>query len=322
MGEFVDYVGESLRESKLGNEFPWSHTAGAFGRALEINLLDQLSLELDMSSAEVKSLFGVKSEQGLLRMLGLPKGSGAECSVALQSIRDLDIEPGVIELIVQCDQATRAAKRGRFGERRSRSLEAALGSRPEKQGYEAAGLIRRDLGISDEPLPNPIDLLSEYFDIEVYDRSDLRSTINYGVAGGHADGFGRVVLFSSPQTEKPWSRRMELFRCVGHLLLDAGPESWAIGAGSSNRAVGPRRRRSGAFAAEFLLPQAVIHKRCGGVLDVAAKPDVFPSLMADYGVGAQTAAWQCWNAGLLSSREVVYELIGAYGAEASSVTST
>jgi hypothetical protein len=50
------------------------------------------------------------------------------------------------------------------------------------------------------------------------------------------------------------------------------------------------------------------------VLDAAAEPEVFESLMADYGVGAQTAAWQCWNASLLSSKEVVDDLIGVYGA--------
>ncbi|PYQ66866.1 MAG: hypothetical protein DMF53_02690 [Acidobacteria bacterium] len=149
------------------------------------------------------------------------------------------------------------------------------------------------------------------FDIEVAELPD-KSSYNHAVIGGHLDGFGKIVLFQSPQTQKPWSRRMELFRGVGHLLLD-GPENPAIGAGSSNRSVGPRRRRSGAFAAEMLLPKSAIRKRCGGVLDAAAKPEVFVGLMADYGVGAQTAAWQCWNAGLLSSREVVDELIGAYG---------
>jgi hypothetical protein len=68
----------------------------------------------------------------------------------------------------------------------------------------------------------------------------------------------------------------------------------------------------------MLLPQSEIWKRCGGMLDEAAKPEVFQSLMSDYGVGAQTAAWQCLNAGLLSSREVVYELIARYGSEWSS----
>jgi hypothetical protein len=166
-------------------------------------------------------------------------------------------------------------------------------------------------------LSNPESFLQEYFDIEVGEVSKLQSTHNHAIAGGHLDGFGKIMLFQSPQAQKPWSRRMEIFRGVGHLLLDGESENRAVGAGSSNRAIGPRRRRSGAFAAEMLLPQSAIRERSGGVLDAAAEPGVFESLMTDYGVGAQTAAWQCWNARLLSSREVVDDLIEAYGAQPS-----
>jgi len=65
----------------------------------------------------------------------------------------------------------------------------------------------------------------------------------------------------------------------------------------------------------MLLPYEVVRERSGGILDEAARPEIFQSFMAEYGVGAQTAAWQCYNAGLLSSREVVEELIERHGAK-------
>ncbi len=314
LSEFVDYVGQSLREAGLSESFPWSRKDGAFDRELEIGLLDQLSLELDLSHSDVESLFGVASESDLLKKLELPAGAKQNDSVVAQAIRDLDLEQGLFDVIVDCDLATRAQRDGQFCRMRLRAIEAVSGMRPEVEGYQAAGLLRSDLGLNGVPLSDPESLLKKYFDIEVDDLPHLHSTHNHAIAGGHLKGFGKVMLFQSPQIQKPWARSMEIFRGVGHLLLDSGAGSSAVGAGSSNRAIGPRRCRSGAFAAEMLLPRAAIYKRSGGVLDAAATPEVFESLMAEYGVGAQTAAWQCWNAGLLSSREVVDELIGEYGA--------
>jgi hypothetical protein len=313
ISEFVDYVGQTLRDSDLTQEYPWSQEEGAFLRALDIGLLEQLALELDRSQQEVADIFGASSEPSLLEMLGLPSGATARDSVSAQAIRDLELEQGIIGILRECERATRSAENGLFRESRLRAVDALSGPSPEDQGYEAAVLIRRNLKLGDRPLgDDPESLLKEHFNIEVAELPN-NSHHNHAVIGGHLDGFGKIGFFQSPQTQKPWSRRMELFRGVGHLLLD-GRENLAIGAGSSNRSVGPRRRRSGAFAAEMLLPKAAIRKRCGGVLDAAAEPNVFEGLMADYGVGAQTAAWQCWNAGLLSSYEVVDELIGAYGA--------
>jgi hypothetical protein len=318
LSEFVDYVGQGIREAGLVDLFPWSREPGSLDRTLEIGLLDQLAIELDLPHSCIESLLGVSSESDLLSKLGLPVGSTQKDSVAVQAIRDLDLEQGVFDVVVECDYATRVQKSGQFKRMRLRALEAAPGVRPEKEGYEAAGLLRRDLGLNGEPLRDLEPFLRDNFDIEVDEVPDLQPGHNHAAAGGHLNGFGKVMLFSSPQIQKPWARRMEIFRGVGHLLLDSGADSSAVGAGSSNRAIGPRRRRSGAFAAEMLLPQEAIRKHSGGILDAVAEPEIFESLMADYGVGAQTTAWQCWNAGLLSSREVVDELIGAYGAGGSS----
>jgi hypothetical protein len=309
--EFVAYIGKLLREAGLAELFPWCARDLAFERALEIDALEYLRLSRGIS--KIEQLFGVSSREELLAKLALAPDASPEASVALQALRDLEAEPGVVDAAVECDHATRSARTGRFLASRRRALEAAPGSSPEEQGQAAARLMRQDYGLDGQPLTDPRRLL-EPCEIEVQDRLDMSTTHDHSVAGGHAEGFGKVILFNSPQTRKPWARRMELFRAVGHLLLDAGPESQAVGAGSSSRSVGPRRRRSGAFAAELLLPQDTIRERTGGVLDEAARPEIFESLMADYQVGAQTAAWQCYNAGFLSSREVVQELIATYGA--------
>jgi hypothetical protein len=319
IAEFVQYVGQHLSSSGLQNIYAWSSEPSPFESALEVDLLDYVNLSLGLSNEEIASAFQIESLEDLRNRLELPSQGSPVDSVALQALRDLEIEEGVVGVALQCDLDTRRTRGGKFLERRLRTLDAAPGYPPEEQGYAAARVVRQDLGLNGEPFRDSESLLQDLFDIEIEERSDLHTLHDHTVAGGHARGFGKVILLDSPQIRKPWSRRMEIFRGVGHLLLDASPEQAAIGAGSSNRSVGPRRRRSGTFAAEMLLPQEAIRKRCGNILDEAAKPEIFEALMSDYGVGAQTAAWQCFNAGLLSSREVVHELIGSYGADQGSI---
>jgi hypothetical protein len=309
ISSFVDEIGSSLRNAGLVEHFPWCTQCHPFERALEIGIQDYLRLTRGISEPE--QLFGVGSIDELLAMLSLEPSASPEESASLQALRDLEGDAGVVKSVVDCDLETRSARSGRFLRSRSLAIEAAPGFSPEEQGQTAARLLRNLCGLDERPLVRHQDLLDQ---IEIEEMSlDLSTSRDHSVASGHADGFGKVILFNSPQTKKPWARRMELFRGVGHLLLDAGLDRRAVGAGSSTRSVGPRRRRSGAFAAELLLPHDAIRLRSGGVLDEAAKPEIFVPLMSDYQVGAQTAAWQCFNAGLLSSREVVQELIASYG---------
>lgn len=316
LGEFVDYVSSCLREAGLTQEYSWSTDNGAFARALSIDLLDYAALELNLSVHELDSLLGVKSEQDLLRKLDLPAQAGPADSAALQALRDLEIDRGAIEAALECDLSTRASGRGLFGERRMRLIDAAPRHSPEEQGRKAAELLRKDLHLDGEAIDDIEDLLRAQLEIEVEESSLAPGQGNRTVAGGHRNGSAKVLLFNAAYREKPWSRRMEIARSAGHLLLDSGLDASAIGAGSSGRAVGPRRRRSGAFAAELLLPTSEIIKRSSGVLDAIAEPGLFTELMETYGVGARTAAWQCYNAGLLSSRDVTEKLIDAYGAQA------
>ncbi len=313
--DFVDQVGSSLRAEGLEAAYPWRRGDGAFRQVLEVGLMDFLGVVLSLCGSESERMCGGRSEEVLRNKLDLPADASPIESVALLALRDLEVEAGIGDVLVQCDLETRARRSGRLFERRSQALDAAVGGTPEEQGYEAAYVIRRSLGLDGRALDEPAEFLQAYFDIEVEDRPDLRTNYDHCVAGAHRDGHGRIILLSSSQTSRPWSRRMEILRGMGHLLLDASPSCQALGAGSSTRAVGPRRRRSGTFAAEMLLPRDALRQRSGGVLDAVVAPEIFPELMAEYGVGARMAAWQCWNANLLSSRDVVEDLIDTYGAQ-------
>jgi len=70
-----------------------------------------------------------------------------------------------------------------------------------------------------------------------------------------------------------------------------------------------RRPRSGAFAAEFLLPVGALEAASAGHLDGAADAEHFSELLHKFGIGARTAAHQLYNHGLLSSDVVRDDLI-------------
>lgn len=311
ISEFVALVGSRLRTLGLTMEFQWCVDESPIAAALKIDLSTYLSLNFRLSPEELKDSFHAGSIDEMRSILGLQDGLSPADSVTLQALRDLELSSDVVKIALRCDRETREPRSEDYLGRRLRAQEAAPASSPEDQGYAAARLMRQDLGIDLLPLSDPEDLIRRSFGIEVED-SLVETRSDHLVAGAHVDGFGKIVLLDSSQTRVSWARRMELFRGVGHLLLDA-PTHRAIGAGSSSRAIGPRRRRSGTFAAEMLLPQEEIRRRSGGILDEAGRPEIFESLMADYGVGAQTVAWQCFNGGLLSSREVVDELIARHG---------
>jgi len=72
-----------------------------------------------------------------------------------------------------------------------------------------------------------------------------------------------------------------------------------------------RRRRSGAFAAEFLLPTSALQEASKGVLDGITEGTSFADLLDRFGVGANAAAFQLWNQGFLSSTETRDDLIAS-----------
>ena len=93
-------------------------------------------------------------------------------------------------------------------------------------------------------------------------------------------------------------------------MLDSYREG-ALGAVSSTFAQPWARRRSGAFAAELLLPSEALFEDAGH-LDSAAQQVTFQRIMERYRVGARTAAFQLRNHGLLSSSQVRDDLIDCF----------
>lgn len=134
------------------------------------------------------------------------------------------------------------------------------------------------------------------------------------MAGMRAGKGAAAVILPSARTSVAWGQRFEMARALGHFLLDPLRTS-VLGAASSRFAGGDRRRRSGAFAAELLLPLAALGRVSGGRLDGAAEATVFKDLMDRYSVGARTAAYQLWNHGLLSSTVVRDDLIDEFAAK-------
>lgn len=128
------------------------------------------------------------------------------------------------------------------------------------------------------------------------------------VVAASETGTAAAAILHAPRTETPWGFRFEAARALGHLLLD--PARWGvIGAASSHYALQARRRQSGAFAAELLLPESALVTASKSTLDGALDERVFRQMLDLYGVGARTAAHQLWNRGLLSSESVRDDLI-------------
>lgn len=308
--DFVAKTAAWIREADAIEAYPWSIQDNPLESILDLSVEDFVSLAVPAGNERVLNLFGAEDTTQLLNELGLAPESRPEDSVALQVMRDLSLESDIKESLIRCERQAQDTLHSGFQNARGRIVLANVSV--EDQGYEAAQQLRQCLSLGDQPLNGFAELFRDQLGIEVVDSAET-SKNDYCLAGGRVGGSGVVVTLRSPQTARDWSRRMEILRGVGLVLMDAPTTKGAIGAGSSSRATGPRRRRSGAFAAEMLLPRSALFRRTGGVLDVAADPEVFSGLLTEYHVGAKTAAWHLWNSGLLSSRDLVEDLIAEFG---------
>ena len=187
-------------------------------------------------------------------------------------------------------------------------LVSAPGRSFEGDGYDGAQAARTVLGLDGQPIDD-VDALLRSVDVEVSPESPAAGSDRMLVAGT-ASGRAITMILANPRTAKPWGRRFELARALGHLLLDQ-VRGEAIGAASGPQAVATRRRRAGAFAAEILLPTAAMEEASQGVLDGILEGERFAQLLVHFGVGASTAAFHLWNQHLLSSTEVRDDLIAS-----------
>jgi hypothetical protein len=309
---FVDAVAEELATLELESEYPWARQQHPFNASLPLSWDTYLEFIAPVVGADVFQLFNAHDVPSLLSALELPPEAGPEDSVAALAFRDLNGHAPIGDVLRQCEKDSRRQSSRDLGEFRDMLRQGFGSGSPEQQGYETATALRDLLELGSAPLNGFRDRIESELGIVIRD-AGVQAADDNCVAGAHLGGSGVVMILDSPRTERNWARRMEGLRGLGHVLLDAHSRSGAIGAGSSTRASGPRRRRSGAFAAEMLVPRAAMMQHTGAQLDAGAEPAVFEQMMEDYGAGARTTAWQLYNAGLLSSRDIVDELIEHYG---------
>lgn len=217
--------------------------------------------------------------------------------------RDTAVGPARGSVIGLARRAAEPAKRG-WLQVRDRLLPPQQPSF-EEDGYAAAQAARSILSLDGAPIDDLTALLRS-LDIEV--DSTKPPADDRMLAAATLSGRAVTMILANARTATPWGERFELARALGHLLLDP-IRGEAVGAASGRLALPSRRRRTGAFAAEFLLPTTALEAASDGVLDGITVGERFPHLLQRFGVGANTAAYQLWNQGLLSSTEVRDDLI-------------
>lgn len=308
----VDEVAVCFERRGLEAPYDWMHRAPRVPAVAAGP--DAISLYCARDAREVAALLGLPPE-GVVERLGLGDETDPATSPTCQMLRDLPPQAASQVGGSLLETAARAAApspglRDRWVEMRDRALDAArAGTTPEDEGRLAARALRTALALESRP---------------VVDTRDLAATGGLAIADSRVRGEGvrmliaatqrgtaAATILETPRTTKRWGRRFEEARALGHGMLDP-LRGGVLGAASSRWAQETRRRRSGAFAAELLLPAAALEQASGGRLDGAADDDVFTALLDRYGVGARTAAHQLFNHGWLSGAGVRDDLVEAH----------
>ena len=313
--EFVAYVAGWLREDAPDQVFPWVYREDPL-HAAETDFAEKLRAYTGVSADVLRAWTGTDADADLREHLGLrADGDDPGGSVVTQVLRDLppEISESVRGQIWRLDEATREVTKF-AGELRTLARDAAgAGSDPEMSGQLAAQGLRDHLDLNGRPIED-MDALSREFGVNVID-SGVECSRERMLAGSRREVGAAAVINRTPRTRTPWGRRFESARALGHLLTDPYRDD-ALGAASTAFAQPWARRRSGAFAAEFLLPSEALLEDAGA-LDSWARPEKFQLILQRYGVGARTAAYQLWNHGLLSSSGVRDDLIDSFSSVSS-----
>jgi len=310
---FVKYVVDSLRYAGLSDLYSWVRLDDPL-RELPKEVLTTLPLYTGRSEQELLRLTGAQNSASLPRALGLPDDANDPAvSPVTQTLRDLPagMPPDLGDALSILHEKTAEGDLAPLTRFRNTANDARRGAESLKdEGYLAATALREEIGLDGTPIDDVGDVLRL---LEVHLTDSHVSAKNTRMITGLREGQGAAaVVLNSRRTRVKWGHRFEQARALGHLLLDP-TRGGALGAASSSFPTGSiRRRRSGAFAAEFLLPKPALAEATDGSLDKGAEPQVFENLMARFGVGATTAAYHLWNHGFLSSTLVRDELIEQY----------
>ncbi|HEX8119666.1 MAG TPA: hypothetical protein VF549_00240 [Solirubrobacteraceae bacterium] len=316
LAAFASQVAEWMRAAGITNP-PWIVDSDPLGAAIAgVDARQALELFTGRALSELSSLFQVSDLPELLHRLELPDAAGdPAASAQCQVLRDLSphADPAIGDLLSELSQrATYQAddRRRRWLERRDVAIDAAkAGETLERSGQLAANEVRAAMSMDGEPIGDmPAVLGACGVD---YSHSNVAGGHDRMMVGVPPAGGPTAFTLETQRTETDWGRRFEQARALGHMLLDPMREH-AVGAASGPFAQASRRRRSGAFAAELLLPESALVAASSGTLDGAARGNAFSEMLETYGVGARTAAFQLWNKGWLSDAVVRDELIDRF----------
>lgn len=310
--EIVTRVASWLQDTPTAAVYDWSVDPAAF-LAARPSSWDAIELYTGRPLTELQLLFGVSNVRDLRTALRLPdRASDPATSVPCQVLRDLSpqVDQQLGDLLVRAAELSSSspgASHRTWIEARSLALDAARsGIRPEEAGQLAARSIRQVAGLDGQPIGDVKRLLWQFGVTQ--ERSLVQSAYDRMIVAASEDGAPVVEVLDNPRTGASWGERFEGCRALGNVLLDP-IRAGALGAASGPFTAETRRRRSGAFAAELLLPDHALDEASEGKLDGATEESTFTRLLETYGVGARTAAFQLWNHGWLSSEGLRDELI-------------
>ena len=308
--ELAAFVAKSLREEGLGAVYSWVSLQDPLHER-EARFDEKLRAYTGIDSRMLYAWADASTEAGLRERLGIAPGcEDPGSSVITQVLRDLppDVPESVRRQVWRVDEATHRVTNFADELRKTAFDAAGSGDHTEESGQQAANAVRDHLGLDGKPIDDLDERLKE-LGTEVIDSG--AECLRERMLVGSRQGLGAAIVINrTPPTETPWGRRFESARALGHLLMDSYREG-ALGAASTTFAQPWARRRSGAFAAELLLPREALLKDAGH-LDSAAEPATFERIMSKYRVGARATAFQLWNHGLLSSSQVRDELIDCF----------
>jgi hypothetical protein len=312
LGRFVDEVATAFEQRKLA-PYPWI-AAKTPRLSIAANDLESIALYCARPLQQVAELLDV-GPQAVMGVLGSETVTDPATNALCQIFRDLPPFPssgvgaearGTLAASVAI---TSPSRRASWTEARTCALDAArAGENAERRGQLAALAMRHALALDGQPIKSMVDVLGE---LGIAARMSTVETSHEHMLvvaeRGHAPA---VTILQTIQTTKRWGQRFEEARALGHALLDQ-LRGDVLGAAATRWTQSLRRRGSGAFAAELLLPESVLVDASRGHLDGIREGRTFTDLIDRYGVGAKTAAWQLYNHKLVSP-QVRDELIDRY----------
>lgn len=155
-----------------------------------------------------------------------------------------------------------------------------IGLKPYQQGYHLAARMREHIGLHDEPVSDIRDLLDD---------------LGIGTRSVGLDGLFRSAAAVTPEGHATLIRNDRVYpgaaptrfswaAALGRLVADGRSGSTAFGAAQGEQSNMVAGQRANAFAAEFLLPKAVVER--SGPLD---------ELCEEYGISRSAAEWHRRN---------------------------